>query len=32
MVGADREFSKLNGARCRVRTCDPFRVKEVLYH
>jgi hypothetical protein len=21
-----------NGARYRVRTCDPFRVKEVLYH
>jgi type I restriction enzyme R subunit len=21
-----------DGARCRVRTCDPFRVKEVLYH
>ena len=20
-----------DGARCRVRTCDPFRVKEVLY-
>ena len=21
-----------NGARCRVRTCDPFSVNEVLYH
>lgn len=21
-----------NGARCRVRTCDPIRVKDVLYH
>ena len=21
-----------SGARCRFRTCDPFRVKEVLYH
>lgn len=21
-----------DGARCRIRTCDPFRVKEVLYH
>jgi hypothetical protein len=21
-----------DGARCRFRTCDPFRVKEVLYH
>ncbi len=21
-----------NGARCRIRTCGPFRVKEVLYH
>ena len=20
-----------DGARCRVRTCDPFRVKEMLY-
>ncbi len=20
------------GARCRVRTCDPIRVKDVLYH
>jgi hypothetical protein len=21
-----------HGARCRVRTCDPIRVKDVLYH
>jgi hypothetical protein len=21
-----------DGARCRVRTCDPIRVKDVLYH
>lgn len=21
-----------NGARCRFRTCDPIRVKDVLYH
>ena len=26
------EASTENGARYRVRTCDPFRVKEVLYH
>ena len=25
-------FSLKNGARCRVRTCDPIRVKDVLYH
>ena len=23
---------KGNGARCRVRTCDPYRVKVMLYH
>jgi len=23
---------KKNGARYRVRTCDPYRVKVVLYH
>ena len=28
---ADRRESK-NGARYRVRTCDPYRVKVVLYH
>ena len=27
----DQRFPK-NGARCRVRTCDPIRVKDVLYH
>ena len=28
--GADRGGE--NGARCRFRTCDPLRVKQVLYH
>ena len=23
---------KKNGARCRFRTCDPYRVKVMLYH
>jgi len=33
MARRDAERRKReNGARCRVRTCDPFRVKEVLYH
>ena len=27
-----REFRRKHGARCRVRTCDPYRVKVVLYH
>ncbi len=28
----DHRFPQKNGARCRVRTCDPIRVKDVLYH
>ena len=37
-VGHTRLIQKLqlienqHGARCRVRTCDPIRVKDVLYH
>ena len=27
----DEDDWRGDGARCRVRTCDPFRVKEVLY-
>jgi hypothetical protein len=25
-------YQEEDGARCRVRTCDPYRVKVVLYH
>ena len=27
-----REPNRRNGARYRVRTCDPYRVKVMLYH
>jgi hypothetical protein len=27
-----KNLIKKNGARCRFRTCDPYRVKVMLYH
>jgi hypothetical protein len=30
--GGYGKYAWKDGARCRVRTCDPIRVKDVLYH
>lgn len=32
VAGRDKNVNWWSGARCRFRTCDPYRVKVMLYH